>query len=476
MDENLEAGGGVGKDDGGEMNEVIAAYKEMGLSPQQFKRYVKAALKLRELERAHGKNYSALVKDYEKKFRESVKLEYAISELLEKRRRIEEDLKIYLEQHKLTLETVNRVGALMKTLEKYSVDVNNLEQIARAAVKMTASGLDVKELFEKFARLDEVESKIVEANNMLKQTELKLSRVEEELNAKQERLKQLSLSLPEIEDLEQLFKRLRQSVAELEDRREVLSKQLEELAKEYEALVGFRGSAEDVLKAIEEKKEELRKLEEEVEKRREIVEVLEDEAASARSLMMLLQSPELVKREDLEALSKQFANIAKVKAGEIQVLKPLEQPLVENVRKKVVEFVMPAIKNDLIPKWVFEKLEKEFKEVVAKKSQLEEENERLRAELSRLSGVKQPAPEPAVPQSPVFFKLKNKGILLNDDSGTRVKLKCPYCQSTNLLVLPSKTELELAISDKEMLQTTCFSCSKMVMVDPAYIYERFYRV
>ncbi|MEM0384733.1 MAG: hypothetical protein QXV27_07795, partial [Candidatus Caldarchaeum sp.] len=231
MDENLEAGGGVGKDDGGAMSEVLTAYKELGLSPQQFKRYVKAALKLRELERAHGKNYSALVKDYEKKFRESVKLEYAISELLEKRRRIEEDLKIYLEQHKLTLETVNRVGALMKTLEKYSVDVNNLEQIARAAVKMTASGLDVKELFEKFARLDEVESKIVEANNMLKQTELKLSRVEEELNAKQERLKQLSLSLPEIEDLEQLFKRLRQSVAELEDRREVLSKQLEELAK-----------------------------------------------------------------------------------------------------------------------------------------------------------------------------------------------------------------------------------------------------
>ncbi|MDW8360316.1 MAG: hypothetical protein RMK31_07025 [Candidatus Caldarchaeum sp.] len=477
MEEKVgEVGEEIAKTEETETKDVLAALTEMRLTPSQLKRYFRAASKLRALEKTYGKSYAALVKDYEKKLRESVKLEYAISELLDKRRKIEEDLKMYMDQHKLTLETVNKVASLIKSLEKHSVDVNNLEQVARAAAKMASTGLDVNQVFEKFARLDEVETKLAEASLKLQDAEKKLGLVESELSLKQQRLREISEWVPEVETLGDLLQRLRKSVAEMEDKYRELSNKLEETAREYETLFGFKGKAEDVLRTIEEKKRELTSLEEEIEKRRETIEVLEDEAASARSLMLLLQSPELVKREDLEALARQFANVAKVKAGEIQVLKPLEQSLIENVRRKVVEFVLPALKNDFVPRWVFERLEREFKEAVSRRSQLEEETERLKAELSRLGGVRQASAETVVSQQPVFFKLRNSGQYLKDDNGTRVKLKCPSCQTVNLLVLPSKTELENAISEMDKLLTNCVSCTKTISVDPANVYERFYRV
>lgn len=476
MDDGSESFGQEAKGlEEGETTELLTALKNMGVGPSQVKKYVKAALRLRELEKQYGKSYNVLVRDYEKKFRDSVKLEYTINELLEKRKRIEDDLKVYMEQHKLTLETINKVVAVLKTLEQYSVDVNNLENLAKTAAKMSQAGLDVKTVFERFARLEEAENSLKAVNEKILEQQMKLSQIQSELAEKEERLRKITQWMPELENLEQVRETLENKVSELETKHAELSKKLEKMAKEYETLYGFKGDAEAVFKAIEEKKAELERLNDEIERKRETVEILEEEVSSARSLLMLLQNPELVRREDLETLSRQLANVASVKAGEIPILKPLEQPLVENVRKRVVELVLPVIKNDLIPRWVFEKLEKEFKEVVAKKAQLEEENEKLKTELQRYTAAKPVSSEAAPTQSAVFFRLRKKAILLQDDRGVRVRLKCPYCQSTNLLVLPSKMELERCMGDGELLVTTCNGCGKDISVDPVYLHERFYK-
>ncbi len=458
-----------------DISQLFNALREIGLGPQQIKRYVKAAMRLRELEKQYGKNYNTLVREYEKKFRESVKLEYSINELLEKRRKIEFDLRVYMEQHKLTLETVNKVVALLKTLEQHSVDINNLENLAKAAAKISSAGLDVKHIFEVLVRLEETEKTLKTLEEKIASEEERLRQIQSELNEKEKRLKEIVQWSPEIEDLAQVRDGLVKSISELEERQRMLSEKLEEMAKEYELLMGFKADVNTILKTIEERKAELESLDKEIKTKKETIDILEEEVASARSLLMLLQKPELVKREDLEALSRQLLNVARVKAGEIPILKNLEQPLVENVRKRVIELVLPAIKNDLIPKWVFEKLEKEFKEVVAKKAQLEEENEKLRAELGKLKGFKQTTEEKEPVQITPFFRLRRKGTSLYDDTATRVKLKCPYCQSTNLLVLPSKTELEAAIAERDLLTTSCSTCSKDISVDPTYLHEKFYR-
>lgn len=461
--------------EGDETAQLLTALKSMGVAPSQLRKYVRAAMRLRELEKQYGKSYNVLLRDYEKKFRESVKLEYAITELLEKRKRIEDDLNVYMEQHKLTLETVNKVVTVIRMLEQYSVDVNNLEILAKAAARISQAGLDVNKVFEHFARLEEADKSLRAVNEQILKEQERLSQIQAELAEKEERLRKMIQWTPELESLERIRQTLENKISELEGKHAELSRKLEEEAKQYETLIGFKGDAESVYNAIKKKKAELERLNEEVERKRETLEILEEEVSSARSLLMLLQNPELVRREDLEALSRQLANVASVKAGEAPVLKPLEHPLVENVRKKVVELVLPAIKNDLIPRWVFEKLEKEFKDVVAKKAQLEEENEKLKAELQRYVSSKPISSEETPPQSAVFFRLRKKAAPLQDDSGIRVRLKCPYCQSTNLLVLPSKGELDRCISEGELLITTCSRCAKDISVDPVYLNERFYR-
>jgi DNA repair exonuclease SbcCD ATPase subunit len=302
----------------------------------------------------------------------------------------------------------------------------------------------------------------------------KLEAIKKELESKEAALRDLINWEPEVKSLAEIRQRLENEIRQLEEKKNEMSAKVEELAREYEALYGFKGSAEEVFKVVEEKKAELERLTEEVNKKRETVELLEEEVASARSLLMLLQNPEMVSKEDLETLIRQLTNIVNVKTGELSMLKPLEKPLVENVRRRVVELIMPAIKNDLIPKWVFEKLEREFKEVVARKAQLEEEIERLKASISQQAVLKQPTAETEAQKPSMFFRLLKKMVYLTEDGGVKIRLKCPYCQSINLVILPSRQELENAMNDRDLLVITCQSCGKDVSVDPGFLKTRFY--
>ncbi|MEM4186164.1 MAG: hypothetical protein QW801_02665, partial [Candidatus Caldarchaeum sp.] len=269
--------------EGDETAQLLTALKSMGVAPSQLRKYVRAAMRLRELEKQYGKSYNVLLRDYEKKFRESVKLEYAITELLEKRKRIEDDLNVYMEQHKLTLETVNKVVTVIRMLEQYSVDVNNLEILAKAAARISQAGLDVNKVFEHFARLEEADKSLRAVNEQILKEQERLSQIQAELAEKEERLRKMIQWTPELESLERIRQTLENKISELEGKHAELSRKLEEEAKQYETLIGFKGDAESVYNAIKKKKAELERLNEEVERKRETLEILEEEVSSARS-------------------------------------------------------------------------------------------------------------------------------------------------------------------------------------------------
>ncbi|MCS6784605.1 MAG: hypothetical protein RMI43_00400 [Candidatus Caldarchaeum sp.] len=456
-------------------DELLEAIKKAGIAPLQLKRYLKAAIRLRELEKQHGKSYQVLLKEYEKKYKESVKLEYSIGELLEKRRRIEEDLLVYLEQQKLTLETVNKVAAVIQSLKKYSIDVDDLENLARVAAKISETGADFKQIFEVVSKLDEVEKRLSEAESRYKAVSEDLRKLEEELEVRKKKLNEIVSWTPEIEQLVSVKERLMAEIGDLESKAEELKMKVEELSKEYEALLGFKADSRKILAVIDEKKNELNRLEEEIAHKKETLELLEEEVTSARSLLMLLQNPELVRKEDLEALSRQFANLANIKGGGMSALSALEPSLMENVRKRVVELVMPVIRTELVPKWVFEKLEKEFKDLVVKKTHLEEELEKLRADLGQMKSSKPSTPEQPAVQQPKNFRLLKKAVTLTSDSGTRIRLKCIYCQNSTLMILPVKEDLQTTSSSKDLLVTTCSSCGKDISVEPGFLLERFFK-
>ncbi|MEM0349732.1 MAG: hypothetical protein QXD24_06095 [Candidatus Caldarchaeum sp.] len=457
------------------LQQMEEALKQIGVPQTQLKRYVKGVIKLRQLEKQYGKSLQTLFKEYEKRFRESVKLEYSINELLEKRRRIEEDLRVYMEQQKLTLETVNRVNNIIRAIEKYGINIDDLETLAKVAAKISETGTDFKQVFEAFAKLDETENKLRNTQALVEENSRRLEEIEHEIQRKTAKLREISEIEPEFENISETMAKLRAEVASLEKREDELRQKIGGLTKEYEDLLGFKTDAASLLKLIEEKRTELNRLDEELARVRETLQTLEEEVASARSLLLLLQNPELVKREDLEILSRQLANISSIKAGEMPELKALEPSLLENVRKRVVELVMPVIRSELVPHWVFEKLEKEFKEVVAKKAQLEEENERLRNELNQLKGTKTQTTTQSSPQLPRKFQLLKQKTELSSDSGIKIKLKCVYCQNSSLMILPTKQELEEAESTNDILVTTCGSCGKDIPIEPRFLIDRFFK-
>jgi chromosome segregation ATPase len=452
--------------------------RDLGIGPAELRRYLKAAKRLRELERRYGKSYHILLREYEKKFKETVKLEYAISELKEKRSKIEEDLRIYLDQHRLTLDNVNRTVRLLSALNKYNVSLDDVESFAKVVGHLKSLGWDVGELVATLENLENLKERIEQLRSEKTKMEKELEKLGDTIRIKEERLKEIAGFELEISDLAAVREKLANELRDLEKRAGEQALRLEEMAHEYEVLAGMKGSANEIFKELQERKATLQRLDEEIAKKSETVRVLEEEIEAARSLLTLLQDPETVQKEDLEALSQQLNNIIRVRNGELSMLKPLEASLVQNARKRVVELVWPAIKNEFVPKWVFDKLEKEVKDLVARKAQLEgevetltKENEELRKRL--LEKPETPPSPPATPEEkPRVFTIKESGRELSA-TGKKVNVKCPHCTAYNLMHLPTREEIQVAIDGKEKLALTCTSCSKLITLDPTVL-SRFY--
>ncbi len=451
--------------------------KDLGLGPAELRRYLKAARRLRELERKYGKSYHILLREYEKKFKETVKLDYAISELKEKRTKIEEDLRIYLDQHKLTLDNVNRTVRLLSALDKQGVTLDDLESFARVVGHVKSLGWDVGQLVEILENLESLKGRVGQLNEEKMELEKEIASMEETLRQKKEWIKEIAGFEPEIHDLARVREKLIAELRDLEKRASEQVIRLEELAHEYEVLMGMKGSAHEISRELQEKKATLQKLDDEIAKKSETVRILEEEIEAARSLLTLLQDPETVQKEDLEALSQQLNNIIRVRSGELPMLRPLESSLVQNARKRVVELVWPAIKNEFVPKWVFDKLEKEVKELVIKKSQLESEVDSLTKEVEELRkklSERYEAPPPAAKpeEKPRVFVLKESGKVLSATE-KKVNVKCPNCSAYNLTHLPSREEIQEAIAGRDKLVVTCASCGKTIMLDPTVL-NKFY--
>ncbi|MEM3122737.1 MAG: hypothetical protein QW756_01470 [Nitrososphaerota archaeon] len=465
-------------DNGEESPEKIM--NELGLGAAELKRYLRAAKRLRELERRYGKSYHILLRDYEKKLRESVKLEYTLNELREKRSKIEEDLRIYLDQHKLTLENVNKTVRLMSALEKYGVTLEDLESFVRIVVRMKEMGWNTGEIIKVLESVETIKASVKELENERTRLESNVEALKNSIKEKEQKLKELTGIEPDIVSLAEVRNRLGEEVKALERRLDEQAARLEELAKEYEVLAGMKGTAHEIYRELQERKSMLQRLDEEIARKSETVKVLEEEVEAARSLLTLLQEPETVRKEDLEALSHQLNNIVKVRSGELPMLKPLEEPLIQNARKRVVELVWPAIKNEFVPKWVFDKLEKEVKELVSRKSQLESEvealtreKEELKRRLAEIPISRQPAPARVDEGVARIFTLRDAGRELSATE-KKVNVKCTHCTTFNLMHLPTYDELQSAIAAKDRLVLSCTSCGKSISLDPSVL-TRFYR-
>ncbi|MEM4417166.1 MAG: hypothetical protein QXD32_03820, partial [Nitrososphaerota archaeon] len=396
----------------------------------------------------------------------------------EKRSKIEEDLKIYLDQHKLTLENVNRTVRILSALERYGANLDDLESLARVVSHLKDLGKNVGEILSMLGTAEGLKREIRILEEQRKSYESKLAELAATLEEKEMRLKDIVGAENTLSDLVELRKKLEGEIDEYQRRIEEQTRLLEKLADEYETLTGLKGSAHDIYRELQERKATIQKLDEEIARKSDTLKVLEEEVEAARSLLTLMQDPDNVRSDDLVGLSQQLLNIVKVRSGELPMLRPLEDSLLQNARKKVVELVWPAIRNEFVPKWVFDKLEKEMKEIIVRKTQLEQEVEKLEREVEELRKGKE-TPQQTVQQQAAKteeareFRLRSTGRALASID-KKVNVKCRSCSAYNLMYLPKYEEIEAAKNEKDELTLTCISCGKAISFEPSVL-DRFYR-
>ncbi len=459
------------------INALLELFASLEKQPAKLRKYIKTALRLRELERETGKSFTVLLREYDKKFKESVKLEYAISELKAKREKIEEDLKIYMEQQKLTLDKVNKASNLFKLLESHGISTQDLELLVSAAKQLKEIGGDPAKLLEMLDARKSLLSEIEELESRKKSLEEELAAIESSKKEKEEQIAALIDAEPEFNSIMEARSRLKAEVEQLEDRVNELNSKIEELTREYESLYGYRGKAEEIENEIRQKQELLASLDEEISKKEEQVKILEEEVDAARSLLNLMQNPEIVPNEEIETLAHQLLNIVKVRKGELPALRPLEQSLTENARKRIVELILPAIRSELVPKWVFDKLEKEFKALAEKRVALEAELAELRKLYTEQRQERPPPPAQEATQEAVektetrpavaFFKRLSTKQELTNTIEKKARVKCPHCGEGTIVMLPVREDLEEAAEAGDKIVLECSSCRRDIQLNPA---------
>ncbi len=475
----------------------IKLAEELGWEKSKLKRYVNAALRLRKLEREAGKSYISLLRDYNKLSSEEVKLRYTIEQLMEKRKRIEDDLNLYLEQYKLTLELVRKIAKLADALRERGLSLDDLEKAMNVIESFKNMNYNPQEILAALQEQRDLKSQINNLKNELENVKREIeqlhrekqkilgeieevhgisgeleelkefkSRLEEEVQETERRVNETKAKLEEVnaeleqrlgqkttlEELEELIRQLRSDVERLKFEKERLNEELSEL-------LGVRGEIEEIRKRIEEERKKLEELEKDVSSRETYLEILEGELSAAYTMLKLFTDPQGVEAEDLETLVDQLQKILKIKRGELSALKPLEPHLVNRVRESIISLILPYVRNEFVPKKVFDQLEKEVKRLSEKKAALEEELSSLRR---ALEARKEEAPKPTVKESYIeAFTADGKPVeLKNLDKGRRVRIICPSCKNSAITNIPPKDELEELASNNCKLVFTCGKCGK----------------
>jgi len=474
----------------------IKLAEELGWEKSKLKRYVNAALRLRKLEREAGKSYISLLRDYNRLSSEEVKLRYTIEQLMEKRKRIEEDLNLYLEQHKLTLELVGKIAKLADALRERGLSLDDLEKAMNVIESFKNMNYNPQEILAALQVQRDLKSQINNLKNELEDVKREIeqlhqqkqkilgeieevhgisgeleelrefkSRLEEEVQETERRVNETKAKLEEVnaeleqrigqkttlEELDELIRQLQSDVERLKFEKERLNEELSEL-------LGARGEIEEIRKRIDEERKRLEELEKDVSSRETYLEILEGELSAAYTMLKLFTDPQGVEAEDLETLVDQLQKILKIKRGELSALKPLEPHLLNRVRESIISFIFPYVRNEFVPKKVFDQLEKEVKRLSEKKAALEEELSSLRRTLE----ARKEAPKPAVKESYIeAFTADGKPVeLKNLDKGRRVRIICPSCRNSAITNIPPKDELEELASNNCKLVFTCGKCGK----------------
>lgn len=485
----------------------IKLAEDLGWNKARIKRYVTMALRLREIEKRYGKSYAALVKSYEKLVSDEVRLRYSIEQLMEKRRQMEEDFRLYMEQYKLTLEAVQSVGKLVEALRMRGLDLADLEKALKALGLMKEAGYDVEEIVNRLKNIESYEASIKELEKAIKEMGRSLEEVENEKKRLLKEVEEIHGVSGDLEDLKKAREALEESVKQAEAELNEVSKKLESARSELEALLGYRASFEETRKMLDELKseadrlrgerdslqnevaqllgsradiEEIRKklevererlaaIEKEIGDRQSYLEILEGELAAAYSILKLFTESGDIDVEDLEPLVTHLQRVVKIKRGELPALKPLEPHILSKVKEDLASLIMPYLRGEFVPKKAFDQLEKEAKRLREENGALKEELESLR----KLVEAKPPA-APAEHPKPLLEAIAPSGEVVELktlDRGKRFRIKCPSCGEISVVVSPAAEELEELGSKGCKLRFTC-GCGKSIIVPPDVLLKK----
>jgi len=486
----------------------IKLAEELGWEKSKVKRYINTALRLRKLEKEYGKSYAALVRNYQKLSSEEVKLRYAIEQLLEKRKRIEEDLDLYLEQHKLTLDLVQRIAKISDALRKRGLDLEDLSRSLNAIKSLKEANYNAEEIVEKLKNLGDLEEEakkleermraleqeissleekkksalmeieeihgisgeLSELKEARKKLEEKVKNAEEELNDTRAKLEDLKSELEQTLGLKATIENLQMKIQQLEEERGKLEGEKEALTKEIAELLGVRQEIDEIRQKIEEEKQKLEEIEKEVANREAYLEILEGEISAAYTVLKIFTDPQGIDVEDLESLVDHLQKILKIKRGELPALKPLEPHLLNRARENIISMVLPYVKNEFVPKKLFDQLEKEVKKLNEKKEALEEEVASLKRALEAQ------AREKTKPVSRSLLKaFSSDGApleLKTLDQGKKVRITCPVCRTSSIISIPTREELEELRSKNCRLEFVCGDCGKSFEVPLEILLKR----
>ncbi|RLG01314.1 MAG: hypothetical protein DRN49_01555 [Thaumarchaeota archaeon] len=490
------------------LNELLDS---MDWDKRKFKRYVNAALRLRKIEKEAGRSYLSLLRSYKKLSSEEIKLRYSIEQLKEKRRKIEEDLKLYMDQYQLTLDLVQKISKLVSALRERGLDLDDLEsglnvleslrkldhdpskileelkkhedlmrEVEDLRSKTGELRLEIRELeqrrlalLDEIRRIHEIEGGLNEIKEELEKLRNEREEIKHEIEEQISRLKSVKNELEELMGFKATIENLKETVEQLRAEIENLRGEESKLRSEIAELLGVRAEAEEISNGLKAAREELERLEKMVESKKSYVELVEGEDAAAYAILKIFSDPSGVEAEDLEALAEQLKSLAKVKKGEVSVLRPLEPHLLERVRQSIINLIMPYVRKEFVPRKAFERIESELRRLSERRTALEAEIESLRKALkSRMREkveVFQMMEVEAV--SPTNEVIKLKTI----EDGMKVKVVCPSCGTAIVTRIPTIEELEELQSNDYKLRFTCGACGKSFEIRPEIVLKRIRR-
>lgn len=462
------------------LEDLIAVAEGMSSGKFTKRELVAASTKLLGLEKEHNAPYKKILSDFDKKAKERARLEKTIQDLKFKHQRLEEELSIYLKQHELTLERIGKISKVNSLLKEHGIDLNDAERLASLLSTLKELGFNATEVADFIAKTGsfktahaELEKKIADAEEGLEKLSSQRSELEDEIS-------RLLVTKPQAQEIMAELERLRNQKKRLDEEVDRSDKHLRELSSELETFLEAKPQAEKVSEQINERKQRLEELEAKLDDARIEFENLGEDLNMTKAFLSYLTDPNTATTEEINSIIQQLTNVVKARQGELPTLKPLEGQIGEKVRRRLVDLVIPVVRPDMVPKWAFEKLEKEYRELQDKRDQLLRDTESLRKTLRTMESAPPPQPprpterpveaKPAPSEEVKYLMAESTGVAVpSSPSVRRIRIQCPSCKNTTPVWLPERKELEELDDKGTRLKLDCPHCTRTIPIDPKII-------